>query len=462
MPVETPSDASEVPLVASDILSPVGRREGSARPCVVIVGGGFGGLNVARALKRAPVDVVLIDRHNHHLFQPLLYQVATAGLSADDIASPIREVVRGQENVQVLLGEVLAIDRERQVVSYDGGEVRYDFVVVATGMQTNYFGNEGWADQATGLKTLRDALTCRRQILKVFEQAEREGPGSEGRGLLTFVVVGAGATGVEMAGAIKEIAYQVMVKDFRRIDPKRARVMLLDAGSRVLAGYDESLSERALHDLEKMGVEVRLHAKVEEIDEEGVTVNGERILTRTVIWAAGVKASPLVQTLDVELDRMGRVSIVPELHMPEDPRVYVIGDLARLKTADGEVLPGLAPVAVQQGKHAAQNIVRAVKGQELKPFVYWDRGKMATIGRARAIAEVGTLKFGGLMAWLAWLFVHLLFLIGFRNRVYVLIGWIFAYVGMRRSARLIVDPPRERAMFTEVWEGSREREVRAE
>ena len=454
MPQETTSERGEVPITPADA--------GKSRPCVVIVGGGFGGLNAARALKRAPVDVFLIDRHNHHLFQPLLYQVATAGLSADDIASPIREVVRRQQNVQVMLGEVTGIDRQAQLVRYEGGEVRYDYLVVAAGMQTNYFGNPQWEAQAPGLKTLRDALTCRRHILEVFEQAEREGEGSEGRGLLTFVVVGAGATGVEMAGAIREIAYQVMVKDFRRINPTRARVILLDAGPRVLSGYDEDLSDRARRDLEKMGVEVRLNAMVEAIDEEGVTVNGERILAKTVVWAAGVKGSPLAQTLDVELDRMGRVTVNPDLRMPDDERVFVIGDLARFESEDGEVLPGLAPVAVQQGKHVADNIKRAVEGRALEPFSYWDRGKMATIGRAKAIAEVGSWKFGGLVAWLAWLFVHLLFLIGFRNRAYVLMGWIFAYIGMRRSARLIVDPPRERAGALDFWQSKCVDEVRAE
>ncbi|TXD38251.1 NAD(P)/FAD-dependent oxidoreductase [Lujinxingia vulgaris] len=453
MPQETTSERGDVPIPPAD---------SKRRPCVVIIGGGFGGLNAARALKRASVDVFLIDRHNHHLFQPLLYQVATAGLSADDIASPIREVVRRQQNVQVMLGEVTSIDRESRVVRYEGGEVNYDYLVVAAGMQTNYFGNPQWEEQAPGLKTLRDALTCRRHILEVFEQAEREGEGSEGRGLLTFVVVGAGATGVEMAGAIREIAYQVMVKDFRRIDPTRARVLLLDAGPRVLTGYDEELSERARRDLEKMGVEVRLNAMVEAIDEEGVTVNGERILAKTVVWAAGVKGSPLAETLNVELDRMGRVSVRPDLRMPEDDRVFVIGDLARFENEDGEVLPGLAPVAVQQGKHVAENIKRAVEGKPLEAFSYWDRGKMATIGRARAIAEIGDWKFGGLLAWLAWLFVHLLFLIGFRNRAYVLMGWIFAYVGMRRSARLIVDPPKERAGALNFWQSPRADEVHAE
>ena len=416
-------------------------EETKKRPCVVIVGGGFGGLNAAKALGRADVDVFLIDRENFHLFQPLLYQVATAGLAPGDIASPIRSVVAKRKNIRVMLGAVEKIDREKQTIYFDRQKVSYDYLILAAGVETNYFGNTAWETIAPGLKTLSDALECRRRILSAFEKAEWSEDESEIESLLTFVVVGAGATGVEMAGAIGEIAHEVMVRDFRKIDPAHARIVLLDAAPRVLMGYDEVLSERAKQDLEKMGVEVRLNAMVDEITADGVRIGDDFIASQTVIWAAGVKASPLAQSLDTELDRMGRVVVDRDLTVPGDERVFVIGDLAHAKRDDGSSLPGLAPVAIQQGKHVAKNIQRAVKGEAYQDFDYTDRGQMATIGKAKAIAQVGKRHFTGFLAWMMWLVIHLLFLIGFRNKVFVVLDWFYAYLGSRRGARLIMETP---------------------
>ena len=416
-----------------------GSVEEGGRPRVVILGGGFGGLNAAKALRRAEADVYLVDRQNYHLFQPLLYQVATAGLGPGDIASPIRAILQKQKNLQVVLGEVTDIDRQAREVTFDTGKLGYDYLIVATGMETNYFGNDQWEDLAPGLKTMDDALECRRRILKVFERAEWSDDPVLNESLLTFVIVGAGPTGVEMAGAIREISYRVMVHDFRRIDSSKARVILIDAGPRVLTAYSEEMSQRAQKDLEEMGVEVRLNAMVEDICAEGVVVEGELIRSHTVIWAAGVQASPLAVSLDCELDRMGRVIVEEDLTIPDDDRVLVIGDLAHLKDESGEPLPGLAPVAIQQGRQAAKNLRIRWSGGRAEKFRYRDKGKMATLGRAKAIAEIGTRKFAGFFAWLLWLFVHLLFLIGFRNKVFVVLDWLYAYVGMRRSARLIID-----------------------
>jgi NADH:ubiquinone reductase (H+-translocating) len=423
------------------VVSPVrGIAPGNSRPRVVVIGGGFAGLNTVQALRRADVDVVLVDRNNYHLFQPLLYQVATAGLSGDDIASPIRAVLRRQRNVEVVLGEVEAIDVEARCIRLDYGHIPYDFLVLATGMQTNYFGQDQWVAHAPGLKTMEDALECRRRILTAFEQAERIDDPVEIERLLTFVIVGAGPTGVELAGAIREIAHEVMVKDFRHIDPKQARVILVDAGKRVLAGYDERLSDRAQRDLEKMGVEVRLNTMVEDIDDRGVRAGGQWTGASTVIWAAGVSATPIGESLGAERDRMGRVVVDETLRPSGLSRVFVIGDLAHAPDVDGKgPLPALAPVAIQQGRYAAKAIAGLLNGEEPGPFRYRDKGQMATIGRARAVAQLGRMRFGGYFAWLLWLVVHLLFLIGFRNRVMVVLDWFYAYVGMRRSARLIID-----------------------
>lgn len=410
------------------------------RPRVVIIGGGFGGLHAAQVLRKADADIFLVDRENFHLFQPLLYQVATAGLGAEDIASPIRTVLRKQDNCKVVMGEVHDIDRSERRVYFEGGQLAYDYLIVAAGMVKNYFGNEEWEKFAPGLKTLGDALDCRQRILKAFERAEWTDDPELTRALLTFVVVGAGPTGVEMAGAIREIAHRVMVRDFRNIDASKARVILVDAQSQVLAEYHETLSEQARQDLEEMGVEVRLDEMVEEITDKGVAIDGEFIASHTVIWAAGVEPSPLADSLKTPLDGMGRVMVEPDLRLPDDDRVFVIGDMAHFEQ-QGEPLPGLAPVAIQQGKRAARNILRRLRGESTQQFEYNDRGHMATLGRARAVADVYGRRFSGFFAWVLWLFVHLLFLIGFRNKIFVLLDWAYAYVGMRRSGRLIVDTP---------------------
>ncbi len=418
-----------------------GRHEiATRRDSVVIIGGGFAGLHAAKALKRVDVDVYLIDRRNFHLFQPLLYQVATAGLGAEDIAAPLRMVLRGHDNVKTVLGEVEDIDRDRRIVFFDTGKLRYDYLIVAAGMETSYYGNDDWEKLAPGLKTLDDALECRRRILKMFERAEWTDDPELTRGLLTFVVVGAGPTGVEMAGAISEIAHRVMVREFRNIDASKARVILADAEQRVLSAYHEETSERALKDLEEMDVEVRLDQMVQKITAEGVQIGDDFIPAHTVIWAAGVKASPVAEALDTKLDRMGRAIVEPELTLPQDDRVYVIGDLAHFEE-DGQVLPGLAPVANQQGKHAARNIRLRLIGEKPRPFKYKDKGQMATLGRASAVAEIWGYRFAGMFAWVLWLFVHLMYLVGFRNRVVVLLNWAYAYIGMRRSGRLILGGP---------------------
>lgn len=412
----------------------------SDRPAIVIVGGGFGGLNAAKTLGRVDGDVYLIDRQNYHLFQPLLYQVATAGLGAEDIAAPLRMVLRNHDNVKTVLGEVYDIDRDRQVVQFDTGELRYDFLIVAAGMKTSYYGNEEWEKLAPGLKTLDDALECRRRILKMFERAEWTDDPELTRSLLTFVVVGAGPTGVELAGAIREIAHRVMVREFRNIDASKARVVLADAADRVLATYEDETSDRARQDLEEMGVEVRLDAMVQDITDEGVQIGDEFVEAHTVIWAAGVTASPIGEALDTELDRMGRAVVDADLTLPDDDRVFVIGDLAHFE-AEQRVLPGLAPVAIQQGKHAARNIRLRLIGENYRAFEYNDKGQMATLGRASAVAEIEGYRFGGVFAWFLWLFVHLMYLVGFRNRVVVLLNWAYAYIGMRRSGRLILGGP---------------------
>ncbi len=419
------------------------------RECVVIIGGGFAGLNAAKGLRGVDVDVVLIDRQNHHLFQPLLYQVATAGLSTADIAAPLRSVLRRSDNSRVIMGEVQVIDREARRVYFDGGALDYDYLLVAAGMENNYFGQEDeWEELAPGLKTLDDALECRRRILKAFEEAEWCEDERRLEALLTFVVVGAGPTGVEMAGAIRDIAYQVMVHEFKNIDVSKARVLLVDGDRRVLTAYDEKSSEAAEEQLEDMGVEVVLGELVEDISESGVTIDGELIPSETVIWAAGVAPSPLAVELDSERDRMGRVVVNDYLELPGDRRVKVLGDMAHYEH-EGEAVPGLAPVAIQMGKFAARDIERQLKDKERKPYRYVDRGQMATIGRARAVAEVGGRSFAGVLAWFMWLFIHVLFLIGFRNRVFVIMEWFYAYLGMKRGSRIIVEPAKVKGVATE-------------
>jgi len=407
------------------------------RPQVVIVGAGFGGLYAARALKRADVRVTVIDRRNHHLFQPLLYQVATAGLSPGDIAYPIRAVLRRQKNARVLLEEAVAIDIAARKVRLRGGEIPYDYLILATGAQHSYFGHNDWEPWAPGLKSLEDALEIRRRILLAFERAEREPDESRRKALLTFVMVGGGPTGVELAGAIAEISRHVMAQDFRVIDPRQARIILVEAGPRILPAYPESLSAKAEASLEKMGVEVLTKSLVTSVLPEAVRIGDQQIQTVTTVWAAGVQASPLARSLGVPLDRAGRVLVQPDLTIPGHPEVFVIGDLAAFLHQGGKPLPGVAPVAIQQGRHAARNIVRACQGKPLEPFHYLDKGSLATIGRAAAVADFGRIKLSGFFAWLAWLLVHIFFLIGFRNRFVVMIDWAWAYFAYHRAARLI-------------------------
>jgi len=407
-------------------------------PQVVIVGGGFGGLWAARALRRAPVTTTVVDRRNHHLFQPLLYQVATATLSPADIASPIREVLRSQESTEVRMGEVTDFDLARkQVVLADGTRLDYDYLIVATGATHAYFGHPEWEPLAPGLKTLEDAVEIRRRFLLAFEAAEQEPDPEEQRALLTFVVIGGGPTGVEMAGAMADTARHSIARDFRNIDPARSRVMLLEGGPRLLTAYDESLSTYAEEALRLKGVEVRTGSIVTDVQPDHVRVGDETIRTRNVVWGAGVTASPLGKRLGVGTDRVGRVEILPDLSVPGHPEVFVIGDLASLGGADGRPLPGVAQVAMQMGGHAASNITASIQGGARRPFRYRDKGSMAVIGRGAAVLQAGRIKLTGVLAWLGWLLIHVLFLIGFRNRFSVFTQWAWSYLTWQRGARLI-------------------------
>jgi NADH:ubiquinone reductase (H+-translocating) len=407
-------------------------------PHVVIVGGGFGGLYAARALRSAEVRVTLIDRRNHHLFQPLLYQVATAALSPADIAAPIRHILRRQRNTEVLLAEVSSVDAAaRVVVLADGRRLDYDFLIVAAGAVDQYFGHDEWARSAPGLKTIDDATTIRRRFLLAFEAAEQEPDPELCRALLTFVVVGGGPTGVEMAGAFAEIARHTLRREFRHVDPGAARIVLIEGGERVLATYPPELSEKARQQLERLGVEVRLGSIVTEIEPDAVYIGEERIATWNVVWAAGVAAAPLGASLGAPLDRMGRVLVEPDLSVPGRPEIFVIGDLASFTHQGSAPLPGTAPVAMQGARSAARNVVRSTRGEPREPFRYRDRGSMATIGRAAAVAQIGRVKLYGLLAWAVWLFIHILALIGFRNRLAVMMEWAWAYLTWQRGARLI-------------------------
>ncbi len=414
------------------------RHQATSRSRVVIVGGGFGGLQAVRALADAPVDITVIDRRNHHLFQPLLYQVATASLNPSEIAAPIRRILRRQENVEVVLGNAVGVDRVGRKVFLMDGEVGYDHLVLATGVTHSYFGHEEWPEHAPGLKTLSDALEMRRKIFLAFEAAEREPPGESRDAWMTFVIVGAGPTGVELAGALAEITRHTLRSDFRHIDPRSTRVILVEGAPRVLPAMKERLSAKAQHQLERLGIQVRTNAQVTCIDETGVRVGDEHILARNVFWAAGVSASPLATTLGVPLDRAGRVQINRDLTLPGDDRVYVIGDLASLQQ-DGRPVPGVAPAAMQQGRHAAGNIKRALQGGQLKPFRYFDKGTLATIGRASGVADIRGLQLSGGLAWFCWLLVHFWFLIGFRNRFVVMLEWARAYLTYEKQARLITE-----------------------
>ncbi len=405
-------------------------------PHVVILGGGFGGLAAARALAKAPVRVTLVDRQNHHLFQPLLYQVATAALNPSDIAAPIRHVLRKQRNVTVLLAEAVAVDVRARSVTLADGDLPYDHLIVATGATHSYFGHDEWARRAPGLKTLEDAVEIRQRFLLAFEAAEREPDPERRRALLTFVVIGAGPTGVEMAGAMAEIARHTLATEFRNIDPRGARVVLVEGVDRVLPAYAPELSASALAELTRRGVEVRLGARVTGIEDECVRVGDEPIGACTVVWAAGVAGSPLARTLGVPLDRAGRVIVDATLSIPGHPEVFVIGDLAAM-TQDGSPIPGVAQGAIQGGQHAAETIARRLRGETPRGFVYKDLGSMATIGRNAAVVDVNGTRLTGVLAWWAWLAVHILALIDFRNRVFVLLSWAWSYLSFGRGARLI-------------------------
>ena len=409
------------------------------RARVVILGGGFGGLNAAQGLRKANVEVVLIDRQNHHVFQPLLYQVATAGLNPADIAVALRNVLSKQKNARVVLGEVVGIDRASRQVRFAQGSVSYDYLVIAAGMKNHYFGKEeAWRPHATGLKNLEEAVEIRRRMLLAFEAAEYETDEVKRRKLLTFVVVGGGPTGVEMAGALAEVAREVMVRDFRTIDSRLARIVLVEGQDRLLPTFSEVSSAAAKRDLEARGVEVVLNTRVGEITADGVKIGEEWVEAKNVVWGAGLRAESVVDTLGLEQDRMGRVVVESSLLAKGDGRIFVVGDVAHFNHDKHGELPGLAPVAMQQGRHAAENVKRALKGAPLLPFQYFDKGIMATIGRASAVAEAGPFKMRGVIAWLAWLFVHLMFLVSFRDKVSVLVNWMYAYVAFRRASRLIV------------------------
>jgi NADH dehydrogenase len=407
-----------------------------ARPHLVIVGGGFGGLTAARALAGAPLRITVVDRRNHHVFQPLLYQVATAGLAVPDIAAPIRHILRSQRNASVLLAEVTGFDLGRRTVTLADGELDYDFALVAAGVGHSYFGHDEWARHAPGLKTMEDAVEVRRRVLLAFEYAERLEDEAVQREWLTFVVVGGGPTGVELAGSLTEIARHTLRGEFRRINPRSARVILLEGAERVLPPYPPELSEKARRQLERLGVEVRTGALVTGVDAAGVQLGGQRLAARTVLWAAGVAASPLGRMLG-ECDRAGRVKVAPDLSVPGHPEVFVAGDLAAV-TCDGTPVPGVAPAAMQMGRHVARTVLRTLEGQPRRPFEYRDKGSLATIGRKAAVAEVAGLRLSGLPAWLAWLGIHIFFLIGFRNRVVVMFEWALAYVTYARSARIVL------------------------
>jgi len=411
-----------------------------ALPRVVIIGGGFGGLYAAKALANQPVQVTLIDRNNHHLFQPLLYQVATAGLSPGDIAQPIRHILKEAQNISVIMGVVEGVDPRANVVRTKAKEYPYDFLIVAAGARHSYFGHDEWETFAPGLKSLPDALELRRRILNAFEIAETAPDERVREAALTFVVIGAGPTGVEMAGAISELAKRTLVDDFRQIRTGHARIILLDAAPRVLPSFTPGLSNSAKEQLKQIGVEVRVETKVLSVAGDGVQLENEFISTRTVIWAAGNSASPLARQLGGETDRQGRVLVNEDLSVPGNPRIFAIGDMANFSHQTGQPLPGVAPVAMQMGTHGARNILELAQGNPSRQFKYLNKGNMATIGRNRAVADLNGIRFGGFPAWMSWLLVHLIFLVGLRNRIQVFIQWVWAYFTYARGARLIYGP----------------------
>ncbi|MBZ5704708.1 MAG: NAD(P)/FAD-dependent oxidoreductase [Acidobacteriia bacterium] len=411
--------------------------ESKTTPQVVVVGAGFGGLQAARRLARYPVRVTLVDRKNHHTFQPLLYQVATAGLSPGEIAAPIRWIVRGRRNVEVLLGEVRDFDLQRRVVKLPDLEIPYDYLIVAAGVSHAYFGHDEWEAPAPGLKTIEDALEIRRRVLLAFELAERQAASGAGQMPLNFVVVGGGPTGVELAGTLAEIARRVLADEFVSIDPKATRIILLEGGPRLLPSYPEDLSRSAEEQLRHLGVEVHTSAMVNGVEPGAVWMGQTRLLAAVTLWAAGVAASPLGKKLGAPTDRAGRVLVNPDLSIPGNPEIFVIGDLASLQDEHGKMLPGVAPVAMQEGVATADNIARDLRGESRQPFHYFDKGSLATIGRAAAVAQFGKVHISGFIAWLSWLFIHIFFLIGFRNRIIVMLQWAWSYLTYERGARLI-------------------------
>jgi NADH:ubiquinone reductase (H+-translocating) len=413
------------------------KQSATSLPHVVILGAGFAGLSAAKALRKAALRVTVVDRRNHHLFQPLLYQVATAGLNPSDIASPVRRILRKQANVDVLLAEARAIDLDRKRVLLDAGELQFDHLIIATGASHSYFGHPEWEELAPGLKSIEDALEIRRRVLLAYERAEQETDPVERERLMTFLVVGGGPTGVELAGALAEIARNALARDFRRIDPARSRVVLIEAGPRILVTYPPELSASAVRQLQSLGVEVRTGDPVVGIDRSGASLGDGRIEAGTVLWAAGVAASPLAAALQVPLDKQGRVRVTSRLNVPGYPDVYVVGDMAMIEREGKEPVPGVAPAAMQQGRYAADSIQRQLRGQPSEPFHYVDKGSLATIGRAAAVAELGRLRFSGFVAWFVWLAVHIMFLVGFRNRVLVFLEWLWSYITYDRGARLI-------------------------
>jgi len=407
------------------------------RPRIVIIGGGFGGLKAAESLARLPVSITLVDRRNHHTFQPLLYQVATAGLSPAEIAAPIREILARHGNIEVLLGEVYGFDLDRRIVRLHGFDLSYDYLVVAAGASHAYFGHDEWENFAPGLKTIEDALEIRRRVLLAFELAERQAATTGHHEPLSFVIVGAGPTGVELAGTLAEISRRSLRDEFRNINPSQTRIILLEAGPSVLASYPQDLRESARRQLERLGVEVRLNSAVTDVKSGEIQIGSELLPATLVVWAAGVSASPLGRELGSPTDRNGRVLVEADLTLPGHPQVFVIGDLASLKQAEGTLLPGVAPVAMQQGRWVAKQIAADMAGEPRKPFHYLDKGSLATIGRAAAVANFGKVHISGLLAWLSWLFIHILFLVGFRNRIIVMIQWAWSYFTYDRGARLI-------------------------
>ena len=414
-----------------------------ARPRVVIIGGGFGGIAAARALRRANVDLTVIDRTNHFIFQPLLYQVATAALAPSDITAPIRWVLRSQKNTEVLMAEAREIDTERRVVRVDDEhrELAYDYLILAPGSRHSYFGHDEWEPYAPGLKAIEDASEIRRRFLLAYEIAEKSEDPKEQEEYLTFVIVGGGPTGVELSGAIPFIAKKALVSEFRRVDTRRTRVVLVEAGPRILPSFPEDLAQHAARDLADLGVEVRVNSFVTKVERDGVWVGNEKIRARTAFWAAGNKASPLGKFLDAPLDSAGRVKVGDDLSVPGHPEIFAIGDLATFQQ-EGRLVPWVAPAALQQGAFAAKSIIRDTRRQPRKKFHYFNKGDLATIGRSRAIADFGRVRFTGRLAWFLWLFVHIMYLVGFRNRIVVLIEWAYAYFTYQAGVRLITDVER--------------------